>query len=140
MPHIFERVSSRKYANPKLISVCDLSSRSELAVTIILTIICQSQNTQEQPLTGSSKISYRPGEDWDFEGCTESALIDVNLVMPPYRPKTQPEHHRTSMYLGSESGPIKARVVSASAMFSCPQRYLHRRATVPTLLPPPLSS
>jgi len=88
MPHIFERVATHRH------------SASTKRATV----------SQEQPLEGTHKISYRPGEDFDFEASTEHAPIDVDLAMPPHRPKQQPEHHRTGMFLSSESGPISARV------------------------------
>ncbi|KAL5490552.1 hypothetical protein ACEPAI_5385 [Sanghuangporus weigelae] len=65
---------------------------------------------QEDPLIGPHKISYRPGQTWDFEGCTGNAPIDIDLVMPPHRPRMQPENHRTSLFLSSETGPIRAKI------------------------------
>lgn len=116
MPLIFERVSSRQStgsfkSRSSLVSffpTFDLGSESS---SCSLIIIVQSN---EEPLTGTQKIPYRPGEDWDYDAFTESAPIDVSLAMPPHRPRHQPEHHRTSMLLSSESGPIRAKVVSLS--------------------------
>lgn len=69
-----------------------------------------SESLQEDTLTGPHKITYRPGKKWDFEGCTDSASIDIDLVMPPHRPRLQPENHRTGMFLSSEAGAVRAKV------------------------------
>ncbi|THH10006.1 hypothetical protein EW145_g1627 [Phellinidium pouzarii] len=65
---------------------------------------------QEDALVGNHKVSYRPGKEWDFKGCTENAPIDVSLAMPPHRPRLQPENHRTGMFLSSGTGTIHVKV------------------------------
>ncbi|KAI5119093.1 hypothetical protein M0805_004864 [Coniferiporia weirii] len=69
-----------------------------------------SSASSEDPLVGTHKVSYRPGKEWDFKGCTENAPIDLSLAMPPHRPRLQPENHRTGMFLSSETGPIRVKV------------------------------
>ncbi|TDL27630.1 hypothetical protein BD410DRAFT_835860 [Rickenella mellea] len=65
---------------------------------------------QEDCLAGSKKVSYRIREDWDFEGGTESAPIDIDLVLPAHRPKHMPERHRFNMFVSSETGPMRVKV------------------------------
>lgn len=91
-------------------------------------------------LAGPHKVSYRPGKKWDFEGCTDNAPIDLDLVMPPHRPRLQPENHRTGMFLSSESGPVRAKVVRALPALLALETFLTLWLTVPTcpepFLPP----
>jgi hypothetical protein len=71
--------------------------------------------------SGTHKVTYHPLDDWDFELDTAHQPIDLSLALPHYRARSQPIDHRMSMFLGSETGPIKVKVVRA---------HLHTRCTV----------
>ncbi|KAF9821615.1 hypothetical protein IEO21_00461 [Rhodonia placenta] len=72
-----------------------------------------TESLLEQP-TGSHRVKYRgAGEHsrWDFALETEHRPIDVSLVLPHYRARSQPLDHRLSMYVGNEIGEtIKIKV------------------------------
>jgi hypothetical protein len=71
--------------------------------------------------TGTHKVSYHPLDDWDFELDTTHQHIDLSLVLPHYRARCQPVDHRMSMFLGSKTGTIKAKVVRGSSRTTfCP--------------------
>ena len=60
---------------------------------------------------GLHKVKYRgTGDDWDMAIESEKA-VDVSLVLPQHRARTQPLDHRMNMHVASE-GDIKVRVVS----------------------------
>lgn len=69
-----------------------------------------SSSLQEDLFTGSHKVSYRPRAQWDFEAVAEAAPIDIDLIMPPHRPRLQPENYRTNMLLSSAAGSLRAKV------------------------------
>jgi len=60
--------------------------------------------------SGAHKVTYHPLDDWDFELDTAHHHIDLSLVLPHYRARSQPIDHRMSMFLGSETGSIKVKV------------------------------
>ena len=68
-----------------------------------------SQN--EKPI-GTRKVKYTAGSEWDLAVETTQQPIDLLLVLPHYRARHQPVNHRMSMFLGSDSAPIRAKVVS----------------------------
>jgi len=69
---------------------------------------------QEKP-TGTRKVKYTAGSEWDFFVETMQQPIDLSLVLPHYRARHQPINHRMSMFLCSDSAPIRAKVVSIHA-------------------------
>jgi hypothetical protein len=73
-----------------------------------------SQSQLEKP-TGTHKVKYHPDDEWDFVVDTIHEPVDLALVLPHYRARNQPVNHRMSMSIGSESGPVKVKVVSTLA-------------------------
>ncbi|KAH7910627.1 hypothetical protein BJ138DRAFT_1135921 [Hygrophoropsis aurantiaca] len=63
---------------------------------------------RSQPV-GTHKIHYNASDEWDFVLETPQS-IDMSLVLPHFRARHQPVEHRLSMYVGSESSPIKLKV------------------------------
>ena len=66
---------------------------------------------QSHVSTGPHKVKYRgTGEDWDTAIENEKA-VDVSLVLPQHRARTQPLNYRMNMHVASE-GDVKVKVVS----------------------------
>ena len=66
---------------------------------------------QSNVSTGPHKVKYRgTGEDWDMAIENEKA-VDVSLVLPQHRARTQPLDYRMNMHVASE-GDMKVKVVS----------------------------
>jgi len=63
----------------------------------------------EKP-TGTRKVKYTSGSEWDFVVETTQQSIDLSLVLPHYRARHQPINHRMSMFLASDTAPIRAKV------------------------------
>ena len=62
--------------------------------------------------TGPHKVKYHgTGGDWDMAIENEKA-VDVSLVLPHHRARTQPLDYRMNMHVASEDGDIKVKVVS----------------------------
>lgn len=51
------------------------------------------------------------GEDWDMIIENEKA-VDVSLVLPHHRARTQPLDYRMNMHVAGEEGDMKIKVVS----------------------------
>ena len=51
------------------------------------------------------------GEDWDMIIENEKA-VDVSLVLPHHRARTQPLDYRMNMHVAGEEGDMKVKVVS----------------------------
>lgn len=62
--------------------------------------------------TGTHKIHYQPQQQWDFTTDADDHPVDLSLVLPHYRARSQPTGHQMSMYVHS-SGEIKSTIVSA---------------------------
>ena len=76
--------------------------------------------------TGTHKVTYHPLDDWDYELDTSHQDIDLSLVLPHYRARSQPVDHRMSMFLGSETGTVKVTVVRAQPIPCFPAMCSHR--------------
>ncbi|EPQ58559.1 hypothetical protein GLOTRDRAFT_137243 [Gloeophyllum trabeum ATCC 11539] len=63
----------------------------------------------DQPM-GTQRVHFQGGKDYDFALESEDSPIDLSLILPHYRARNQPLDHRMSMYIGSDSGPIKVKV------------------------------
>ncbi len=63
--------------------------------------------------TGTHKIHYRPQHQWDFTTDADDRPVDLSLVLPHYRARSQPTGHQMSMYVHS-SGEIKSTIVSGA--------------------------
>lgn len=61
--------------------------------------------------SGTHKVKYTPDEDWDFHLDVAHKPIDLSLALPHYRARYQPVDHRMSMFVGSETAPIRVKVV-----------------------------
>jgi hypothetical protein len=61
--------------------------------------------------TGTHKIHYQPQQQWDFTTDADDHPVDLSLVLPHYRARSQPTGHQMSMYVHS-SGEIKSTIVS----------------------------
>lgn len=57
-------------------------------------------------------MKYHPDSDWDFQLVGGHLPIDLNLILPHYRARNQPVEHRMSMFVATDSAPIKLKVVS----------------------------
>ena len=69
-------------------------------------------HAQSNVSTGPHKVKYHgTGEDWDMAIENEKG-VDVSLVMPQHRARTQPLDYRMNMHVASEDGDIKVKVVS----------------------------
>jgi hypothetical protein len=67
---------------------------------------------QSNVSTGPHKVKYHgTGEDWDTTIENEKG-VDVSLVLPQHRARTQPLNYRMNMFVASE-GDVKAKVVSS---------------------------
>jgi hypothetical protein len=73
-----------------------------------------SRVLQNDKPIGTRKVKYTAGSEWDFAVETTHQPIDLSLVLPHYRARHQPIDHRMSMFLGSDTAPIRAKVVSFS--------------------------
>ncbi|KAJ8522653.1 hypothetical protein ONZ45_g771 [Pleurotus djamor] len=62
------------------------------------------------PALGTYRVKYNPDQDWDFQLDTEHLPIDLSLVLPHYRARSQPVDHRMSMMISSEDGPCRVKV------------------------------
>lgn len=68
--------------------------------------------TATAPTTGVHKIRYNANSEWDFQLDVSRTPVDLSLVLPHYRARNQPLQHRMSVFLGNDSAPIKAKIVS----------------------------
>ncbi|KAH9180240.1 hypothetical protein EDB89DRAFT_1840237 [Lactarius sanguifluus] len=64
--------------------------------------------------TGTHKIHYRPQQQWDFTTDADDRPVDLSLVLPHYRARSQPTGHQMSMYIHS-SGEIKSTICRQSS-------------------------
>jgi len=64
----------------------------------------------EQPLVGTVKVGYSSIAEFDYEGRTLDAPVDLTLAIPQYRPRRQPDQHRVSMFVSSETGSVRVKV------------------------------
>jgi hypothetical protein len=97
---------------------------------------------QSNVSTGPHKVKYHgTGEDWDTTIENEKG-VDVSLVLPQHRARTQPLNYRMNMFVTSE-GDIKAKVVSNSSAVKAPDTQSDGIPTVPSndltsmCIPPP---
>lgn len=70
-----------------------------------------NENFFQVPTCGSHKVKYNPESDWDFCLDVADEQVDLSLVLPHYRARTQPVNHRMNMFIGGEHAPVKAKVV-----------------------------
>jgi hypothetical protein len=61
-------------------------------------------------------VKYQPDDDWDFHLDMPLKPIDISLALPHYRARNQPVDHRMCMFIGGETAPIRARIVSEYAL------------------------
>jgi hypothetical protein len=92
-----------------------------------------SHSSQNDKPTGTRKVKYTAGSEWDFAAETTHQPIDLSLVLPHYRARHQPVNHRMSMFLGSDTAPIRAKVVSACALINPIHRLIYAYVTVPPI-------
>ncbi|KAF5386562.1 hypothetical protein D9615_001905 [Tricholomella constricta] len=59
---------------------------------------------------GTHKVKYQPDHDWDFQLDIPHQPIDLSLALPHYRARHQPVDYRMSMFIGSDTAPIKVKV------------------------------
>ncbi|KAH9055933.1 hypothetical protein EDB87DRAFT_1638472 [Lactarius vividus] len=64
--------------------------------------------------TGTHKIHYRPQQQWDFTTDADDRPVDLSLVLPHYRARSQPTGHQMSMYIHG-SGEIKSTICRQSS-------------------------
>ncbi|KAN0130374.1 hypothetical protein V8E53_011775 [Lactarius tabidus] len=64
--------------------------------------------------TGTHKIHYQPQQQWDFTTDADDHPVDLSLVLPHYRARSQPTGHQMSMYVHS-SGEIKSTICRQSS-------------------------
>ncbi|GLB35427.1 hypothetical protein LshimejAT787_0209920 [Lyophyllum shimeji] len=62
------------------------------------------------PTRGTHKVKYQPDDDWDFHLDIPDHPIDLSLTLPHYRARYQPVDYRMSMFIGSNSAPVKVKV------------------------------
>lgn len=68
-------------------------------------------HTQSNASTGPHKVKYHgTGGDWDMAIENEKG-VDVSLVLPHHRARTQPLNYRMNMHVSSD-GDLKVKVVS----------------------------
>lgn len=77
-----------------------------------------SRPLQHEKPTGTRKVKYAAGSEWDFAVETSHQPIDLSLVLPHYRARHQPVNHRMSMFVGSHMAPIRVKVVSPAGFFT----------------------
>ena len=78
-------------------------------ITVRLVLTCIQSNAS----TGPHKIKYHgTGEDWDMAIENENG-VDVSLVLPQHRARTQPLDYRMNMHVASMEGDVRVKVVSA---------------------------
>jgi len=63
--------------------------------------------------TGTHKIHYQPQQQWDFITDADDHPVDLSLVLPHYRARSQPTGHQMSMHIHG-SGEIKSTIVCAA--------------------------
>ncbi|KAJ6488507.1 hypothetical protein C8R47DRAFT_1215751 [Mycena vitilis] len=73
------------------------------------TISYEKQELIQAP-SGSHKVRYLAGQNWDFHLDVAQKPVDLSLVLPHYRAKSQPIENRLSMFVGNESHPMKLKV------------------------------
>ncbi|KAJ7581484.1 hypothetical protein C8J56DRAFT_1016025 [Mycena floridula] len=66
------------------------------------------------PATGSYRVKYAAHSDWDFHLDLARGPVDLSLILPHYRARNQPVHHRLNMFVGHDSGPVKLKVCRPS--------------------------
>lgn len=62
------------------------------------------------PTKGTSRVRYQEDSEWDFQVEGGNTGVDLALILPHYRARHQPVDHRMSMFIGSDSEPIKLKV------------------------------
>ncbi|KAG5647198.1 hypothetical protein DXG03_001157 [Asterophora parasitica] len=75
-----------------------------------LNLTCCAAQVDPPSAHGTHKVKYQPDEEWDLQLDLPNQPIDVSLVLPHYRARNQPVDHRMSMYIGSDTSPIKVKV------------------------------
>ncbi|KAJ4488565.1 hypothetical protein J3R30DRAFT_3696449 [Lentinula aciculospora] len=63
-------------------------------------------------LNGPHKVTYQANSGWDCYVDVAQRPIDMDLILPHYRPRHQPIDHRLNMFVGTEAGHVKLKVVS----------------------------
>ena len=96
-------------------SSVSIVSLSPLSLLFELITIDQHSNDSKEtslfPNLGSHKVKYNPHSEWDFHLDTTSESIDLSLVLPHYRARNQPVHHRLNLFVGQDAGSLKLKVV-----------------------------
>jgi len=107
-----------RLCSPSYSALSDTSSTSSSLVRFSPTDLVDRIvliRVQSNVSAGPHKVRYHgTGGDWDMAIENEKA-VDVSLVLPQHRARTQPLDYRMNMYVASEEGDIKVKVVSYSA-------------------------
>jgi len=86
--------------------------RFSLTELIYLPVLTHAQSNASM---GPHKVKYHgTGEDWDMTIENEKA-VDVSLVLPQHRARTQPLDYRMNMHVAGRDD-VKVKVVSAPFM------------------------
>ncbi|KAJ3999239.1 hypothetical protein F5050DRAFT_1739100 [Lentinula boryana] len=78
-------------------------------------------------LNGSHKVTYQANSTWDCYVDVAQRPIDMDLILPHYRPRQQPINHRLNMFVGTEAGLVKLKVCRS---FSRCKFYLEVQASM----------
>ncbi|KAK2460629.1 hypothetical protein APHAL10511_007099 [Amanita phalloides] len=83
---------------------------------------------------GSYRVKYRGQNKWDFvlDMPQRPKPMDTSLILPHYRARHQPVDHRMSMFVSSETSPIRLKICRsvASSRFYLELRALSSDVTV----------
>ncbi|KAJ7063516.1 hypothetical protein C8F01DRAFT_80577 [Mycena amicta] len=60
--------------------------------------------------SGTYRVKYLAGEDWDLHVDIAHKPVDLSLVLPHFRARNQPLDQKISMYVANEACPIKLKV------------------------------
>ncbi|KAJ3868650.1 hypothetical protein EV359DRAFT_60443 [Lentinula novae-zelandiae] len=66
-------------------------------------------------LNGPHKVTYQAKSDWDYYVDVTQRPINMDLILPHYRPQHQPTDHRLNMFVGTEAGPVKLKLCRSFA-------------------------
>lgn len=104
-----------RLCTPSYSALSDTSSTNSSLVTLSpKELVGRSMLThiQSNVSTGPHKVKYHgTGEDWDMAIENEKG-VDVSLVLPQHRARTQPLDYRMNMHVASVEGNVKVKVVS----------------------------
>jgi hypothetical protein len=64
---------------------------------------------------GTHHVRFQPGAEWDHAVAPARGPVDVDLVLPHYRPRHLPAGERLRLRLAA-AGPVAARIVSGLSL------------------------